>query len=195
MFHTPRFRATPRFTRIALFSSGLLGGTIYLTRPAIRADVYQEDRSARQVPFPTLLRSYVVYSLCSIPLVIDSSPTILSFFLSIPGVRYITQAVIRSTFFAQFVGGDSAEGTLPILTELRRQNKGVLLAYSVEVDQNEAEGKTKSRMLNQGDGIHKQNVEETLKCIDVAGQFEDRMGSKSGRKTWVAIKLVSLLFL
>ncbi|KAH9949482.1 FAD-linked oxidoreductase [Amylocystis lapponica] len=38
-------------------------------------------------------------------------------------------------------------------------------------------------------------VEETIHCIDVAADFEDRYahGSPAGRKTWVAVKLTALL--
>lgn len=95
---------------------------------------------------------------------------------------------------------------MPLLQALRHQNKGALFAYSVEVDEygatsanSDANGKAKS-----GEGAatlpenaklpaHKRIVEEMLRCIDVAAEFEDETGKTNesmGRKTWVAIKVV-----
>lgn len=92
----------------------------------------------------------------------------------------------------QFVGGDTAEDAIPLLEQLRAENKGCLFAYSVEVDEQEAAGKTKDA-AHHHQSPHKQIVAETLHCIDVAADFEDRhaSGGVTGRKTWVAIKLAS----
>jgi len=80
---------------------------------------------------------------------------------------------------------------------MRREGKGGLLAYSVEVDEEEGMGvgkvAEKAVVEELGVGVEevwRQNVEETIRCIDVAGSFEDRIGGEKGRKTWVAIKLV-----
>jgi len=94
----------------------------------------------------------------------------------------------------QFVGGDTAEDAIPLLEQLRAENKGCLFAYSVEVDEQEAAGKTKDA-AHHHQSPHKQIVAETLHCIDVAADFEDRhaSGGVTGRKTWVAIKLTAML--
>ncbi|KAH9939018.1 ARM repeat-containing protein [Epithele typhae] len=86
---------------------------------------------------------------------------------------------------AQFVGGDAAEDALPVLARLRRENKGALFVYSVEVDEAGAGG--------EGRGAHRRVVEETKHCIDVAAGFEEARGAgREERGTWVAIKLVSV---
>lgn len=106
----------------------------------------------------------------------------------------------------QFVGGDTVTEALPLLRSLRSTNKGVLLAYSVEVDEKEATGGSTSPRT---DGTpnsplnvyttppHKRIVDETLRCIDVAADLEEELKSKSpsvkGKRTWVAIKLSALL--
>ncbi|KAF8525253.1 FAD-linked oxidoreductase-like protein [Hysterangium stoloniferum] len=181
-------------TRLALLGCGIAGGTWYLKTHSIFADAPEIDKPSRtQTPLSTLLRSYTVYALCSIPVLVDYSPSILTTLISIPGVKQVTEAIVRATFFAQFVGGDSAEDTIPLLQQLREENKGVLLAYSVEVRQHEAEGKVEKRALRSSSQIHKQNVEETIRCIDVAADFEDRLGVGVERKTWVAVKLTALL--
>ncbi|KAF8588483.1 FAD-linked oxidoreductase [Ramaria rubella] len=190
-------RITP--TGIALLSCGIIGGTLYLKHSNIHADASLESDSRnprRRTALSSLLRSYLVYTFCSIPDIVDYSPTLLATLTTIPGIKNVTEAVVRSTFFAQFVGGDSAEDTIPLLIQMREENKGVLLAYSVEVDQDEAERRSEEQATN-GSAVYKDNVEETLRCIDVAADFEDRRtlqaGLGLGKKTWVAVKLTALL--
>ena len=187
---------------VAFLSCGIIGGAIYTNQGVIHADSDTNKlRSTRsRTSLSSLLRSYVVYTLCSVPALVDYSPTVLATLTTIPGVKHVAEAIVRSTFFAQFVGGDSAEDTIPLLMRLREDNKGVLLAYSVEVDRNEAERQTEKKAAHSLEpAVYKMNVEETLKCIDVAADFEDRRrtsaDSGAGRKTWVAIKLVGYTFI
>lgn len=94
------------------------------------------------------------------------------------------RTVTRGLSRFQFVGGDTARNTLPLLARLRKDNKGILFAYSVE-DEEESTGS--------GLSAYKQRVEETIRCIDVAADFEDGSSGGAaalGRKTWVAVKLV-----
>ena len=112
---------------------------------------------------------------------------------TIPGVKHVTEAIVRSTLFAHFVGGDTAEDTIPLLIQLTEDNKGILLACSVEVDDHEADKRTEKQTSHYTPefAVSKRNVEVTLEYIDVAADFEDRNGTSaaSSRKTWVAIKL------
>ena len=77
---------------------------------------------------------------------------------------------------------------------MRAQNKGVLFAYSVEVDESDAAGHSSTK--NVKEPIHKRIINEMLHSIDVAASFEDTHAQSSispnGRRTWVAIKLVSI---
>jgi 2-methylcitrate dehydratase PrpD len=90
----------------------------------------------------------------------------------------------------QFVGGDTAEGTLPLLRAFRRANKGALLAYSVEVDPSSAASPTGNEIVSKDNLHHKQLIKEIIHSIDVAADFEDSL-TDGGRRTWVAVKLVS----
>jgi proline dehydrogenase len=81
-----------------------------------------------------------------------------------------------------------------LVRQLRAENKGTLLAYSAEVDAGEATGGARST----GEPVHKRVVQEMIRCIDVAADFEDSQtradeNPNSGRRTWVAIKLVSII--
>ncbi|KAI0369891.1 FAD-linked oxidoreductase [Pilatotrama ljubarskyi] len=179
-------------------SGGLLGASLLV--PGIRAVVYADSdegigeskRKAAQrtaTPLSALVRTYIVYSVCSIPSLVDLAPTLLSTLLAVPGLKQITETVVRYTFFNQFVGGDSAEEAIPVLEQLRSENKGVLFVYSVEVDE-DVPGSTKPQSLS----AHKQIVEETLHCLDVAADFEDKHATGDGGKgTWLAIKLSAMV--
>ena len=54
-----------------------------------------------QPPLTSLLRAYLVFSLCSFPSLVDASPRILSFFSAIPVLRQVSEAFLRVTFFDQ----------------------------------------------------------------------------------------------
>ncbi|KAG8988197.1 hypothetical protein FRB93_004144 [Tulasnella sp. JGI-2019a] len=156
------------------------------------------DKSPTKTSMSALIRTYVVYSICSIPPLVTYAPAVLSFCQSIPGLKQIAEAFVRVTFFDQFVGADTAEGTLPLLKDFRAQHKGVLLAYSVEAD--EAAKATSQRTGGSEVPQYRRNVEEMLHSIEVAGNFEDSQAARpgistgiSGRKTWVAIKLSALV--
>lgn len=143
-----------------------------------------------------LTRSYAVYTMCSIPALVDYSPRLLELG-NLPGLKWITDAFVRITFFDHFVGGDTAQKAVPLLRSLRAANKGALFAYSVEVDEAEATAFAHSNTKHKGPPPHKRIVDEMIHCIDVAADFEDSYGDKppGGRKTWVAIKLVCYLSL
>ncbi|KAF9507110.1 hypothetical protein BS47DRAFT_1373974 [Hydnum rufescens UP504] len=138
--------------------------------------------------YPSLFRSYIVFTLCSIPPIVDHAPEILSGLSYVPGIRQITEYFIKQSFFAQFVGGETVNDTIPILSQLRDEGKGVLLAYSVEVNDARIPAST-------DDIAHRRNLLEISRSIESAGDFEDGRISKgsSKGKTWVAVKLTALL--
>lgn len=111
----------------------------------------------------------------------------------------------------QFVGADSAEEAISLLYTLRAANRGVLFAYSVEVDENEATGASFSSSsetmdsptassvsfpvgqqhtgpgseLVLKDAAYKRIVDEMIHCIDVAADFEDGVFDKgNGNVSW-----------
>lgn len=93
------------------------------------------------------------------------------------------------------MGGDTAHKTVPLLHKLRAANKGALFAYSVEVDEAEATAAS-SNSKRKERPPHKRIVDEMVRCIDVAADFEDGITGKLnvGRRTWVAVKMVRLVF-
>ncbi|KAI0344244.1 FAD-linked oxidoreductase [Trametopsis cervina] len=186
-----------RLTAIGLSGVVLASSLAVTSRSTVYADAEESTQSAAgpTTPLSSFVRSYVVYAMCSIPPLVDWSPTILSTCLSIPIVKTITESFVRVTFFDQFVGAETAEGAVPLLERFRTENKGCLFAYSVEVDEAAAAGKAK-QSGKAVQPIHKQIVQEMIHSIDVAADFEDKHkkgASQRGRRTWVAIKLTALV--
>ncbi|CDO71746.1 hypothetical protein BN946_scf184920.g30 [Trametes cinnabarina] len=203
-----RFWTLRRITTIGLTSGAILGTAVftYDARAGLSAVSHRQRHggsmsadaakpSASSVS--ELLRAYVVFSFCSVPALVDWAPSILAALSAVPGLKQLTEAVVRATFFNQFVGGNTAEDALPLIESLRARNTGCLFAYSVEVDEAEASGSRKEQAKSTSRdeiAVHKQVVQETLHCIDVAADFEDkRTHGRNGRRTWVAIKLSAMV--
>lgn len=112
---------------------------------------------------------------------------------------------VRHTFFAQFVGGDTALDCLPVVRKLRKENIGTLFNYSVEVSEEDL-----LRSASSSGGGEKElyaarrknaaaTVEETIRAIVVSGAENQRYFDEVPKKledgemgsTWVAVKLVS----
>ncbi|KAK0449641.1 FAD-linked oxidoreductase-like protein [Desarmillaria tabescens] len=179
---------------IGAISGGILLATgLGLSSSSIHADSDSNDSADKKTPLRELVRSYIVFTMCSFPTLIDLSPTMLDVLTSIPGVKQVTEALVRVTFFNQFVGGDTALQTLPLLKNLRSANKGTLFAYSVEVDEHEATATASLKKVSEP--VHKRIVNEMV--IALMSPPISRMaivaGAAAGRRTWVAVKLSALL--
>ncbi|OAX40482.1 FAD-linked oxidoreductase [Rhizopogon vinicolor AM-OR11-026] len=181
----------PRFSRLAR----VLVLSSALTTSALGYAFYTDASSTTPASSDTrtlsdLVRAYVTYGMCSIPVLVDASPTILDVLFGIPGVNKVAQCFVRATFFRQFVGADTADGVLPLLATLSAENKGIIFTYNVEVDQSDAVGHN----TGEKESVHERIVKEIITSINVAADFEDRRKNPEfGGKTCVAIKLTGML--
>ena len=65
---------------------------------------YVDPRPFRHMALGTLLSRYAVFTLCGIPPLIDRAPALMNWALdesSLPGVKPLTEWVVRQTFFKQ----------------------------------------------------------------------------------------------
>jgi hypothetical protein len=92
-----------RSLRISAAGGGALTATLMLCWGyPLYADVPSESpKEPTPTPLSKLLSSYVVYSACSIPGLVEASPALLALCTSIPGLRQLTEAFVRATFFNQ----------------------------------------------------------------------------------------------
>ncbi|KAI0757554.1 FAD-linked oxidoreductase-like protein [Daedaleopsis nitida] len=199
-----RFSTLRKLTALGLLSGAVAGTAVFASDARAGAAELKAlnernpvgstaARERKLPPLSTLVRTYVVYAFCSVPALVDCAPALLAALSAVPGLRQLTEAAVRATFFDQFVGGDTAEDALPLIEGLREERTGCLFAYSVEVDEAAATGGSRSAVTS-AHSIHKQIVAETIHCIDVAADYEDKhTAGYAGRRTWVAIKLSAMV--
>ncbi|KAL5535007.1 PUT1_2 [Sanghuangporus sanghuang] len=198
---SPR-RGRPRLLGTLALTSAVTGSAYLYLHQSVSLDSSSpfNNETENEEPLSTLLRTYIVYSMCSIPWLVDNSPKILDVLMSIPLVKQVTEAFVRATFFAQFVGGETAQDMLRVLERMRTENKGAIIHFSAEVDEHasSASADSSSKKL-----VNTEVIKEFTKCIDTAGDFEDSWRAKmgkgetgaelGGRKTFVAMKLTALI--
>lgn len=136
-----------------------------------------------------LLRSYLVYSLCSFPTIVDASPALLqwAWTTSIPGVKWLATAVIRTTFFQQFCGGETLEELRGTLDRLASRRVGALIVYSVEAEPSEGghSGAPEAGAAH----LHTDLVEEVYRSVD----FATSLSQAGTHSPAVALKVSGLL--
>lgn len=220
--------------RAALAGTALTAVTLSITDPlrldsqdpaktksiaqAHREDIQREDEShrpyrpLRSQPISMLLTNYAVFTLCSFSSLAKVGPQLIEWSsnTSLPFVWTVTEYIIRRTFFRQFISDDTAEGSLPLLSSLSRDNLGAMLNFSVEVTHDGKPAKGSENGAGPKSAVHRPFVDELLHSIDVSAKLAslpashgvadeeqaaelavrpDRSGS-----TFVAIKLSGLLY-
>jgi proline dehydrogenase len=80
-----------------------------------------------------LIRSYVVFKSCRIPVLVKYSEPILRACYRYLG-ETITSALLKLTFFGHFCAGVDAEDIRPTVTKLERSGVGSILDYAAEAD-------------------------------------------------------------
>lgn len=93
---------------------------------------------------------------------------------SIPGVKPITEAIIRRTFFAQFVAGEDLPQTLEQLATLNSRGIGGLLNYAAEAEPTD-DGKVVDKKA-----IQAINLAQDHLAIDALGEYEAQLARSGG---------------
>lgn len=170
---------------LALVPIGVAAGAAYLLRPSEPAP---GEPSIASVPTSSLLRAYAVYTICSFPTIIDAAPTLLHAFTHspIPGLKALTEFVVRHTFFDQFVAGENVGECINSMRAMHARGVGGVLNYSAESEA--------------GDGldeVHRaaeaRNYLECKNAIEALGEYERQIVASGGTggSSSFAIKFVS----
>jgi proline dehydrogenase len=75
--------------------------TVFTASSLLLTSAVFADDDIKESSLGSLVRAYTVYTMCSIPALVDASPRLLPFLTSIPGLKQITEAFVRITFFDQ----------------------------------------------------------------------------------------------
>ena len=87
-------------------------------------------------PTATLLRSLLVFRLCRLPLLVRNARPLLGALHALPAIGPpLARALLRGTFFAQFVGGETEAELAPRVAALAREGVGSILDYAAEADE------------------------------------------------------------
>lgn len=185
------FRTQVGYKRAYYVGAGL--GAAVVLPTTLMADTVEDQlatsprisNSLSSMSTGSIIRSYLVYTACSIPFLIDYAPTLLSTFTKspIPGLSSLTNFIVRHTFFAQFVPGESVAECQPTMLALRSRNVGSLLNYSAEADENATDVRH----------LEKQRLDEIYRAISAMGKFEDEVEASGGKRgsSAFALKIVS----
>ncbi|BEI81915.1 hypothetical protein CcaverHIS002_0210750 [Cutaneotrichosporon cavernicola] len=142
------------------------------------------------IPTTDLVRAYLVYTACGIPALVDAAPVLLDAFAKspIPGISAVANAVIRRTFFNQFVAGEDLPETMETISRLNSRGIGGLLNYGAEADLGEGNANDTSM-------LHEHNYRQDVMAVEALGEYE-RLVAKAGGKTGssqFAVKISGLI--
>ncbi|WRT68256.1 uncharacterized protein IL334_005232 [Kwoniella shivajii] len=161
--------------------------------------------SLESASISSLIRTYLVYTLICTPGMVDYSPQLLHAFTHspIPGLKYITEAIIRSTFFGQFVPGENVQECLPTIKELQQRGVASMLNYSAEADLSTIQipqsasnenGNNSKNVAEQLEEIARNDrLQEVFNALKSAGEFEKSLPENAKGATSFALKVTGLI--
>lgn len=85
-----------------------------------------------------LMRAMVVYSVCTVPVLVKNSEKLIKMSYKILGPKF-TNAMMQATFFGHFCGGEDEKSIKPVVDFLQRNGIGSIFDYAAESDVSEAE--------------------------------------------------------
>ncbi len=141
------------------------------------------------IPTTDLVRAYLVYTVCGMPAVVDAAPALLDAFSKsrVPGVAAVTNAVIRRTFFSQFVAGEDLPETMETISHMNARGIGALLNYGAEAELGDG-------MADDKHILHEHNYRQDMYAIEALGEYERRVAEAGGKtgSSQFAVKIVSV---
>ncbi|XP_074495096.1 proline dehydrogenase 1, mitochondrial [Sebastes fasciatus] len=133
-----------------------------------------------------LLRSLVVFKLCSYDFLVDKNTEIMDLGKKILGQRAFDQ-LMKMTFYGQFVAGEDHMAIRPLIQKNQAFGVGSVLDYSVEEDisQEEAEQTEMDSCVSAAEK-EKESIGEDHreKKYEAHKQFGDRRGGVTGARTY-----------
>ncbi|WVQ74811.1 hypothetical protein IAR50_004417 [Cryptococcus sp. DSM 104548] len=142
-------------------------------------------------PLSELLRSYFVWTLISLPGMVDISPSLLSYLSSTP-LRGPVEWFVRNTFFSQFVPGETVAECMSTVLSLREKGVGAVVNYSAEVDeQGLKETGMEKREREESDRMRR--LEQVVLALDVMGEYEKSLPVEQRGASGFALKVTGLI--
>uniref|UniRef100_A0AAY4BRW0 Proline dehydrogenase n=1 Tax=Denticeps clupeoides TaxID=299321 RepID=A0AAY4BRW0_9TELE len=149
---------------------------------AISIDFEQTEEAYKSKSTLELLRSLLVFKLCSYDLVVDKNMEIMSLSKKLLGQSLFEKAM-KATFYGQFVAGEDHQSIRPLIQKNQTYGVGAVLDYSVEEDltQEEAEKKEMDSCVSVAE---KENDDHREKKYKAHRKFGDRRGGVISARTY-----------
>lgn len=138
-----------------------------------------------------LVRSYLVYTICSLPALVDVAPDLLEWTntTAVPGVKWVADKIVRYTFFDQFCGGETLAALESTIDRMSSNRIGTLLTYSVEAESRQPSAADMSTDASPVSLLHTQLVSEIQRSVEFAASVNETKGVGSA----VAVKVSGLM--
>ncbi|XP_068094827.1 proline dehydrogenase 1, mitochondrial [Hyperolius riggenbachi] len=152
--------------------------------PAAAMNFENTQEAYKSKPTWELMRSMMVFWLCSVDYFVDKNQQLLQLSRKLLGKR-LFEAMMKMTFYGQFVAGEDQEAIKPLIKRNRAFGVGSVLDYGVEEDltQEEAEKKEIESCTAEAE---KENVGavQREKKYQVQPGFGDRRGGVISARTY-----------
>ncbi|KAM8759969.1 proline dehydrogenase 1, mitochondrial [Acanthopagrus schlegelii] len=160
------------------------GTTTTAAANEISVDFEQTQEAYKSKDSLELLRSLVVFKLCSYDFLVDKNKEIMDIGTKLLGQRAFNQ-FMKMTFYGQFVAGEDHKAIRPLIQKNQAFGVGSVLDYSVEEDisQEEAEQKEMDSCVS---AAEKGSIGEDYreKKYKAHKQFGDHRGGVTGARTY-----------
>uniref|UniRef100_A0A4W6CSZ3 Proline dehydrogenase n=1 Tax=Lates calcarifer TaxID=8187 RepID=A0A4W6CSZ3_LATCA len=136
-----------------------------------------------------LLRSLLVFKLCTIDLLVDKNKELMDLSKKLLG-QWMFEKLMKMTFYGQFVAGEDHNSIKPLIQKNQAFGVGAVLDYSVEEDltQEEAEKKEMDSCVSEAEkespGVYIKCADHREKKYKAHRQFGDRRGGVISARTY-----------
>uniref|UniRef100_A0AAY5EE44 Proline dehydrogenase n=1 Tax=Electrophorus electricus TaxID=8005 RepID=A0AAY5EE44_ELEEL len=115
-----------------------------VSKNKISVDFEQTKEAYKSKNTLELLRSLLVFKLCSYDFLVDKNREVMALGEKLLGVKVFEQ-LMKMTFYGQFVAGEDHEAIRPLIEKNRAFGVGAVLDYSIEEDLSQEEADRKER--------------------------------------------------
>ncbi|XP_066502731.1 proline dehydrogenase 1, mitochondrial [Hoplias malabaricus] len=146
---------------------------------------FENTREAYKSKFTReLVRSLLVFKLCTFDFLVDKNKELLDLSKKILGQR-LFEKVMKMTFYGQFVAGEDQDSIKPLIEKNQAFGVGSVLDYSVEEDltQEEAEKKEMESCVSEAEK-ESHGVDHREKKYKAHRRFGDRRGGVISARTY-----------
>ncbi|XP_035386221.1 proline dehydrogenase 1, mitochondrial isoform X2 [Electrophorus electricus] len=139
---THHYRAVNSKTKTRAQRSNVRDNVV--SKNKISVDFEQTKEAYKSKNTLELLRSLLVFKLCSYDFLVDKNREVMALGEKLLGVKVFEQ-LMKMTFYGQFVAGEDHEAIRPLIEKNRAFGVGAVLDYSIEEDLSQEEADRKER--------------------------------------------------